>query len=149
MRWWVEGRVEGLLPPQQRQCAGQRFFLIITIKADKRAAKVEFPPSSGAERGSVWGSHSNSRISPVGGEGDYSASQLGAVCMSAPLSWWLLRRGSTQLPSPRDGRGKILRCSDIYRYLRYTWKSARACIGRIICDLHKQGWSWLGGEFFT
>lgn len=52
-------------------------------------------------------------------------------------------------PVPERRRGKILRCSDIYRYLRYTWKPARACIGRIICDLHKQGWSWLGGEFFT
>lgn len=101
---WVGGGWGG--GPQQRQCAGQHFFLIITIKADKRAAKVEFSPSSGAERGSVWGSHSNSRISPMGGEGDYSASQLGAVCMSAPLSWWLLRRGSTQLPSPRDAGGK-------------------------------------------
>lgn len=52
-------------------------------------------------------------------------------------------------PVPERQRGKILRCSDIYRYLRYTWKSTCACIGHIICDLHQQGWSWLGGECFT
>lgn len=38
--------------------------------------------------------HSHSTVLPMGRWGNYSASQLGAVCMSAPLSWWLFQCSS-------------------------------------------------------
>lgn len=68
-------------------------LLIIAIKADKRAAKVAFSTAAGQNE-AAFEDHTGTQVHcrwGGGRGGDYSGSQLGSVCMSAPLSWWLLQ----------------------------------------------------------